>query len=166
MSTKRFHAEFGGGSLSRVNKNFKVLEDEGWLRYIRSEGPGGDRRGGVEHFYRATEPAFFDQETWGLMPYSIRMAVGWNIFGQVAPRLRGALEGSKAGGGDTRDLTCTQFLLDECGWKRAIEAVTAHFVGPHGLLSGTSGPDSQGRGLSGDRLGVEPPGNERDTVPP
>ncbi len=128
MSTKGFYGEFGGGSLSRVNKNFKVLEDEIWLSYVRSEGPGGDRRGGIEHFYRATEPAFFDQETWGLMPYSIRMAASWNIFRQVAPRLRGALEGSRANAGDTRDLSCTRFLLDEKGWKRAIEAVTAHFV--------------------------------------
>ena len=128
MSTKRFYRELGGGSHSRVNQNFKVLENESWLRYVRSEGPGGDRRGGVEHFYRATEPAFFDRETWGLMPYSIRMAASWNIFRQVAPRLRGALEVSRASAGDTRDLSCTRFLLDEEGWKRAIEAVTAHFV--------------------------------------
>jgi DNA-binding transcriptional ArsR family regulator len=128
MSTKRFYGEFGGGSLSRVNKNFKVLEDEIWLRYVRSEGPGGDRRGGIEHFYRATEPAFFDRETWSFMPYSVRVTSSWNMFKRAISRLRGALEVSMAGAGDTRDLSCTRFLLDEKGWKRAIEAVTAHFV--------------------------------------
>jgi hypothetical protein len=110
MSTKRFQEEFGGGSPSRVNKNFEVLEEESWLRYVRSEGPGGDRRGGTEHFYRATEPAFFDRETWSIMPYSVRIISSWNLPG--AP----------------------------CA-------------------------DSQGRGLSGDRLGVEPSGNERDAIP-
>jgi hypothetical protein len=128
MSTKRFHEEFGGGSASRVNKNFKVLEDESWLRYVRSEGPGGDRRGGTEHFYRATEPAFFDRETWGFMPYSVRVISSWNMFKRAVSRLRGALEVSRAGAGDTRDLTCTRFLLDEKGWTRAIDAATAHFV--------------------------------------
>ena len=27
-----------------------------------SKGPGGTRRGGVEHFYRASEPPYFDAE--------------------------------------------------------------------------------------------------------
>jgi hypothetical protein len=128
MSTKRFHEEFGGGSLSRVNKNFKVLEDEIWLRYVRSEGPGGNRRGGVEHFYRATEPAFFDLETWSFMPYSVRVTSSWNMFKRAISRLRGALEVSVSSSSDTRDLSCTRFSLDEKGWKRAIDAVTAHFV--------------------------------------
>lgn len=128
MSPKQFYEEFGGGSVSRVTKNFKVLEHEGWLSYIRSEGPGGNRRGGTEHFYRATEPAFFDRETWSLMPYSIRIAASWNIFRLVAPRMRGALEVSGAGGSNIRDLSCTRFSLDEKGWKRVIEAITAHFV--------------------------------------
>lgn len=128
MSTKQFHEEFGGGSLSRVNKNFKVLENENWLRYLRSEGPGGTRRGGTEHFYRAAEPAFIDREAWGFMPYSVRTIVTWNMFKRATSRLRGALEMSRAGTGKTRDLTCTQFLLDEQGWRRAIEAATAHFV--------------------------------------
>ncbi|HEX6688493.1 MAG TPA: winged helix-turn-helix domain-containing protein [Solirubrobacterales bacterium] len=128
MSAKQFHEEFGGGSPARVNQNFKMLAREDWLRYLRSEGPGGSRRGGVEHFYRATEPAFFDRETWGLLPYSVRVTSSWNIFRQVAPRLRGALELSRMKADDTHDLTCTQLLLDERGWRRVMEAVTAHFV--------------------------------------
>lgn len=128
MSSKRFYEEFGGGSLSRVSKNFKVLEDESWLRYVRSEGPGGDRRGGIEHIYRATEPAFFDRETWGFMPYSVRITASWNMFKRAISRLRGALEVSRAVAGEKHELSCTRFLLDERGWRRAIEAITAHFV--------------------------------------
>jgi hypothetical protein len=127
MSPKLFQEEFGGGSLSRINQNFKVLESENWLRYAYSEGPGGPRRGGIERFYRATEPAFFDRETWSLLPYSIRTAASWNIFKQVAPRLRGALEVSRASAGETRGLSCTRFLLDENGWKQAMQAIVSHF---------------------------------------
>lgn len=127
MSAKQFYEQFGGGSLSRVNQNFKKLAEEGWLRYIRSEGPGGARRGGVEDFYRATEPAFFDADTWGLVPYSIRVASSWNIFGQIAPRLREGLEASEADARHVRELSCNQIRLDETGWQNVIKAIDAHF---------------------------------------
>lgn len=126
MSPKMFHEEFGGGSISRVTKNFEKLAEHGWLRYIRSEGPGGRRRGAVEHFYRATELAFCDQETWALMPYSIRVAFSWNSFKEIAARLRGAME---AGTFDpARNLSTATLQLDQLGWERVVEAVSAEFV--------------------------------------
>jgi hypothetical protein len=128
MSPKQFYEEFGGGSISRVTKNFEKLVEHGWLRYIRSEGPGGKRHGGIEHFYRATELAFFDAESWALMPYSIRATSTWNIFNQIAPRLREAMEAASSAARQNRDLSCTQLLLDQIGWERAIEAVEARFV--------------------------------------
>ena len=128
MSGKQFFEEFGGGSLSRVDQNFKTLATDDWLTRIRTEGPGGSRRGAEEHFYRALEPAYFDSETWGLMPYSIRVASTWNIVRQVAPRLRHALERSLQPAHDVLDLSCSELELDEEGWQRAIDAVAAHFV--------------------------------------
>jgi DNA-binding transcriptional ArsR family regulator len=128
MSPKQFYEEFGGGSISRVTRNFEKLEEHGWLRCIRREGPGGRRRGGVEHFYRATELAFFDATSWALMPYSIRATSTWNIFKQIAPRLREAMEAANLSARLSRDLSCTQLLLDQMGWERVIEAVEARFV--------------------------------------
>lgn len=128
MSPKQFYEEFGGGSISRVVRNFEKLQEHGWLRYVRSEGPGGRRRGGVEHFYRATELAFFDTESWVSMPYSIRVASTWNIFGRIVPRLRQAMEVGGPAVGPKHDLRCTRLLLDQTGWDRAIEAVAARFA--------------------------------------
>lgn len=128
MSPKQFFEEFGGGSISRVTQNFERLAEAGWLRYIRSEGPGGKRRGGVEHFYRSTEPAFFDAQTWALVPYSMRVASSWSLFNQIALRLRQALEASSLEASRKRDLSCTRVLLDQVGWERVIEAIDAHFV--------------------------------------
>jgi len=129
MSGKQFHGEFGGGSLSRVDQNFKVLEREGWLTYIRTEGPGGSRRGGEEHFYRAVEPAYFDLETWSLLPYSIRVASSWNVIREVVPRLRQALKGSVEPAQKVQDLNCSEFVLDEEGWEAIVDATTTHFMG-------------------------------------
>jgi len=92
MSAPQFNREFGGGSPTRINQNFSRLADKGWLKLIHREGPGGDRRGGIELFYRATELPFMDAESWALLPYSVRVTSSWNMFTQIAPRLRGDLE--------------------------------------------------------------------------
>lgn len=127
MSPKQFYEEFGGGSVSRVDRSFKRLAEHGWLRYIRSEGPGGDRRGGVEHFYRATELAVFDNETWPLVPYSVRVAFSWRTFKILAERVRDAL---KAGTLDARandHLSWTTMILDQLGWERVVAAIDKLF---------------------------------------
>lgn len=129
MSAPQFHREFGGGSPTRINQNFRTLADKDWLKLIHKEGPGGDLRGGIEHFYRATELPFMDAESWGLLPYSVRVTSSWSMFKQIAPRLRGDLEVSGKKARHKRDLSCDTFLLDGEGWKRSIAALDAQFVG-------------------------------------
>jgi DNA-binding HxlR family transcriptional regulator len=126
MSPTQFYREFGGGSASRVASNFQSLQKDGWLRYVRSAPGKGGR--GVENFYRATEPAFFDTETWALVPYSMRVASSWNIFNEIAPRLRMAIEASSPEEGLGRDLNCISLRLDEIGWERVVEAAGAQFT--------------------------------------
>lgn len=129
MSAQQFFVEFGGGAPSRISQNFTRLAKDSWLRYIRSEGPGGARHGGVEHFYRATELPFIDRESWSLIPFSVRATSTWNFLKQVLPRLRGDLEAAATGDvGYSRDLTCKTFLLDEEGWRRATTAVGDTFT--------------------------------------
>jgi hypothetical protein len=127
MSAKQFFNEFGGGSSTRVNQNFERLAKTGWLRLVHTEGPGGARRGGVECFYRSTELAFFDAESWALVPYSMRVASSWSLFKQIAKRLRQALEVTSQRG-RKRDLSCVDLLLDQVGWEHVIDAVNAQFV--------------------------------------
>jgi hypothetical protein len=126
MSASGFHAEFGGGSVARVDRHFKRLAEHGWLKFVRSES-GGRRRGGKEHFYRATELAVFDNETWSLVPYSIRVAFSWRTFGQLAERVDEALQ---AGTLDTRagsHLSWTPLLLDPLAWDQVVAAVDELF---------------------------------------
>lgn len=125
MSAKQFQAECGGGALSRVSQNFSRLAETGWLRLVRTAPAGGARRGGKEHYYRATEPAYFDARTWALVPYSLRVASSWNVFKQVTPQLRASLEATNLEW--VRDLTCDQWVLDEIGWSRIIEAIDSFF---------------------------------------
>lgn len=128
MSAPQFYREFGGGSPTRINQNFSTLAEKHWLRLIHREGPGGHRRGGTELFYRAEELPFMDAESWGLLPYSVRVTSSWNMFRQITPRLRGDLEVSGKEARHRRDLSCDAFLLDEEGWKRSIAAFDAQFA--------------------------------------
>lgn len=128
VSPKQFFEEHGGGSLSRVARNFDRLLGTGWLRHMRSEGPGGDRRGGVEHFYRATELAFLDRETWAALPYSVRVAFSWRLFRQIAIWLREGVEAKILGSRPGSDLTSRRLTLDRLGWERAIAAVAEVFA--------------------------------------
>ena len=123
MGSTQFYNEFGGGSPSRVAKIFAKLKDEGWLRHTRDGlGPSGR----MEGFYRATEPAFFDDESWALVPYSLRVASSWALFNQMAPVLCTAMEERRSD--DSRDLACRPLLLDETGWTNVIGAIDARFI--------------------------------------
>lgn len=128
MSPKQFYEEFGGGSLTRVDQHFKKLAEHGWLRLVRSEGPDSRRRGGVEHFYRATDLAIIDDETWALVPYSVRVWMGWRtVFKTLAERVREALDANTLDARPESHLSCTTMNLDQLGWERVIGAVNALF---------------------------------------
>ncbi len=130
MSPKQFREEFGGGSVSRVAKHFERLRKTGWLTLVRKEGPGGERRGGVETIYRATELAFCDRPTWAALPHSMRVAFSWNTFMEIAELFREALEASTFHARAERRLTGTRLLFDEAGWKRVADAVGEVFSTP------------------------------------
>jgi hypothetical protein len=129
MSPKQFYAEFGGGSPSRVAQHFDKLAKTKWLREVESKGPGGARRGGIERFYRATELAFCDHPTWVALPYSIRLAVSWNGFKEIAAQVRRAMEELTFQALPGRQLTNERLLLDEEGWTCVSGAVAEEFEG-------------------------------------
>lgn len=126
MSPKLFFEEFGGGSITRVDRHFKRLSTHHWLRLIRKES-GGKRRGATENFYRATELAVFDHETWSLLPYSIKVAFSWTIFKQFGERVGEAMKAGTFDARPDRHLTWTPIWLDQLGCARVIAAVDALF---------------------------------------
>lgn len=131
MSPKQFFEEFGGGDASRVAKHFERLRETGWLRLVRTAGPGGRRRGGVEMIHRATELAFCDRETWAVLPYSIRVTVTWNASKEIARHLREAIEAHVFQARADRHLSGTRVLLDQQGHERVADAVAVEFGGQY-----------------------------------
>jgi DNA-binding transcriptional ArsR family regulator len=126
MSPTEFAQEFGGGSVSRVNRHFQRLVEYGWLKLVRTAS-GGGRRGAVEHYYRATELAAIDSETWRQLPYSIRAAFIWRSFAHVGERLREALAVGTFDARPDRRLDWKALSLDRPGWARVGAAVDDFF---------------------------------------
>jgi DNA-binding transcriptional ArsR family regulator len=126
MSPSQFFSVYGGGSLSRVDRHFKRLADQGWLRLVRRE-TGGTRRGAVENFYRAPQMAIFDNETWAQLPQSLRAEFSWRIFAQFAERVKGALEAGTFDSRSERHFTWTPLVLDEVGRRRVLEVIDVTF---------------------------------------
>lgn len=126
MSPKLFFEEFGGGSVSRVARHFERLAEYGWLKLERT-ATGGRRRGAVEHFYRAPELAFLDQETWAKLPFPMRSAFSRSAFELLTERVEMALSAGTFNARAERHLTWTPVLLDELGWERVVAAFKAVF---------------------------------------
>jgi predicted ArsR family transcriptional regulator len=126
ISPTQFHEEFGGGSVPRVDRHLQALAGRGWAMLVE-EKSGGRRRGGTEHFYRATKPVAFDTPTWSQLPYSIRATISQVVFKELSKRVQRALEAGTLDARPDRHLSWTPLLLDQCGWARVIAAVDALF---------------------------------------
>lgn len=95
---------------------------------VRTEGPGGTRRGGIERFYRSLELPFIDNESWALVPLSVRAISTWNFLRQVLPRLRGDLEEASDDASYKSELSCATFQFDEEGWRLVAAAINEQFA--------------------------------------
>jgi hypothetical protein len=126
MSPKQFHGEFGGGSLPRVCRHFDLLAEYDWL-YLTRTASGGKRRGAVEHFYRATGPAMFDESTWPEVPPALKNAFTWRTFQTYAERVKEAMVAGTIDARDDRHFTWTPFRFDQRGWENTIARVDALF---------------------------------------
>jgi hypothetical protein len=126
MSPKSFLEEFGGGSMSRVSRAFEVLDEYEWLRLVRTE-TGGKRRGAVEHFYRATEPAVLDEGLWSEASDSMKTLVSWRILETFARQVKEAIAAGTMDARADRHFTWMPLRLDQQGWETAVGWLYAIF---------------------------------------
>lgn len=119
MSPKSFFEEFGGGSIARVSRAFDLLAEYGWIYETRTE-TGGRRRGAVEHFYRATGPAVFYDDSWAPLPRSMKEMISGGIFEELVAQVRAAMEAGTIDARDDRHFSWMLRRLDQKGWENVI----------------------------------------------
>jgi len=112
-STKEIATELEK-SVSAVWYHVDKLHKLGCIEPVRSE----KRRGATEHFYRATVPHFFDDETWASLPKRNRHEIAIGILRLIAGDVSEAV---RADAVDTIDNHLSRSLLnlDREGWDES-----------------------------------------------
>jgi DNA-binding transcriptional ArsR family regulator len=104
--------------LATVSHHVRVLRDLRSIELTRTE----QRRGAIEHYYRAITPAFFDESQWASIPGPLRRALAGQVFRQVFA------EAAAAGGKGAFDAVGAHLdrmivELDDQGWYDVSEAL-------------------------------------------
>ncbi len=107
--------------LGNVSYHVKTLLEYDCVELVKTE----PRRGAVEHFYRATERAFFSAGDWEKIPASARKGISGSILETVGQDATEALwAGSIAPRSDSH-VSRTPLVLDGKGWSDVTELLAA-----------------------------------------
>jgi DNA-binding transcriptional ArsR family regulator len=109
-----------GESLATVSHHTRVLRDLGCIELARTE----QRRGAIEHYYRAVIRPLLDDEHWEALPTIARRG----ITGQLLSQIFGEAAAAGAEGGfdsSSAHLSRVPVELDEQGWQELSAAVAS-----------------------------------------
>jgi hypothetical protein len=105
--------------VGRVSHHVRTLARIGAIELVSTR----PRRGAVEHFYRATVPAWFTDSDWAALPRSARQAIGGQNIEQVMGHLAAAA--AEGFGHPKSHLSFVPLALDEQGMGELSELLTA-----------------------------------------
>jgi DNA-binding transcriptional ArsR family regulator len=102
-----------GEPLGNVSYHVKTLLEYDCVELVKTE----PRRGAVEHFYRATERAFFSDAEWAKIPASARKGISGVTLQSIGQDATEALIAGTLSARTNTHLTHTPLLIDENGWE-------------------------------------------------
>jgi DNA-binding transcriptional ArsR family regulator len=120
MSVTGFVRMFPEYSHSQVYGHFRTLEECGCIELIEKK-TGGRRRGGVEHFYRATQRTLFDQSSWPSLPASAKQQMTGAAFTTYVDRVVEAISTGTIDSRPDRHFTWSPGYFDERAWSETIQ---------------------------------------------
>ncbi len=106
-----------GEPLGNVSYHVKTLLEYDCVELVKTE----PRRGAVEHFYRATERAFFSASDWEKIPASARKGISGSILEMVGHDATAALMAGSIDARSDSHVSRTPLVLDEKGWTELTE---------------------------------------------
>jgi DNA-binding transcriptional ArsR family regulator len=108
-------------TVGHVSYHIKVLKKCECIELVDT----APRRGAVEHYYRATSRAFFDDKAWRRLPASIRPGLTATLLQDIFSDAGAALTGGTFDARADRHLAWTPMIVDEQGWDEVNEAAAA-----------------------------------------
>jgi DNA-binding transcriptional ArsR family regulator len=102
-----------GEPLGNVSYHVKTLLEYDCVELVKTE----PRRGAVEHFYRATERAFFSDADWAKIPASARKGISGVTLETIGKDVTEAMIAGSIDARTDSHISETSLLLDEKGWS-------------------------------------------------
>jgi DNA-binding transcriptional ArsR family regulator len=99
--------------LPNVSYHVRALLDLGCIELVDT----AQRRGAIEHYYRAVVRPFFSDSDWKRIPRSGRQAISDSILQIIWEDLSDSIKAGTFEGRTDRHLTHSRMLLDEEGWS-------------------------------------------------
>jgi DNA-binding transcriptional ArsR family regulator len=115
LSPSRF-VEHYGGELSKISRQFRLLEDWGYIEVIE-ECPGHRQGAAIEHIYRGIQRAHFDTPTWTSVPQPDRDAISHTTIDAVVARVAEATQARTFDQEVDRHLSWDGVALDRQAWR-------------------------------------------------
>jgi DNA-binding transcriptional ArsR family regulator len=109
-----------GEPLGNVSYHVKTLLEYDCVELVKTE----PRRGAVEHFYRATERAFFSDADWAKIPASARKGINGVVLESVGQDATAAMVAGTIDARTDTHISHTPVLLDEEGWSEMSSLLT------------------------------------------
>ena len=106
-------AEMIDERLPNVSYHVRALLDLGCIELVDT----AQRRGAIEHYYRAVVRPFFTESDWKRIPKSGRQAISDTLLHGIWDDVSGAIEAGAFDSRADRHLAHTPMLLDEQGWS-------------------------------------------------
>lgn len=103
--------------LGNVSYHVKTLLEYDCVELVKTE----PRRGAVEHFYRATERAFFSAKDWAKMPASARKGINGVILEAIGEDAAEAMAKNTIDSRADSQVSRTPMIVDEKAWKEIAE---------------------------------------------
>ena len=108
-------AEVIGEPLSNVTYHVNQLLQLGCIELVRTEPARGGRV--LEHFYRTTQRAFFDNDAWEALTEKERLGVTGVIMRMVAKDIAAAMASGTFFIEDNKHITRSPMKVDPEGWE-------------------------------------------------
>jgi DNA-binding transcriptional ArsR family regulator len=99
--------------LGNVSYHVKTLLEYNCVELVKTE----PRRGAVEHFYRATERAFFSAKDWAKIPESARKGINGVILEAIGQDATEAMISNSIESRADSHISRTPMIVDEKGWE-------------------------------------------------
>jgi hypothetical protein len=95
-----------------------------WTSAASNSSTPAQRRGAIEHYYRAVVRPFFTESDWKRIPKSGRQAISDTLLHGIWDDVSGAIEAGAFDSRTDRHLAHTPMLLDEQGWSELARVMT------------------------------------------